>query len=533
MAENFRELIDDLREADQLIEIVKPVDIRHIATLVDQSDKALLFTNVNGYDMPVVSGVINSRERLAIAAGCDFSQIETRLREGLDRPIDPEYVNTGPAREVCHEDDDVDLYGLPVPLFSVLDGGPMITAGVTLSRDPDNAEAPLNAGVYRYLVKERNLTGIDIVTPNNLHRYAARAYEKGEPLPISINIGTHPFELICATYKARDGVSELGIAGGMRGKGVPLTQCKTIDMPCIADAEIVLEAEILPTGWTQPEGRFGEFTRLMGGLHWNPHVRIKAVSMRRNPLYYALHMPWENIWPSGPIYEAAVRRVLDEAGVTVTGVNITPGGCCHWHAIIAIKPLPGDGKNAITAALSVADMKHVTIVDDDIDIFDPVDVEWAVATRVQADRDVVIISGARSKPLDPSLPPPGPYSRVPTTAKMGIDATIPDNVPRERFHRIAYAYASEVRLEDFTGPADGAAKAAMPVETPALAEEIQAHIAETPLYFAELCERFVAYGFQAVTRAVGHLHEDGILWQDAEGRFCLKGSKFAAEPPKR
>ena len=213
---------------------------------------------------------LRAAERLAIAAGCDFSDIEGRLREGLDRPIEPDFVNTGPVREIYLEGDDVDLHDLPIPLFSVLDGGPMITAGVTLSRDPDEDEnSAINAGVYRFLVKEKNLTGIDIVTPNNLHRYAAKAYEKGEPLPISINIGTHPFELICSTYKARAGVSELGIAGGMRGHGVPLTQCQTIDMPCIADAEIVLEAEILPTGWTQPEGRFGEFTRLMGctGIH--------------------------------------------------------------------------------------------------------------------------------------------------------------------------------------------------------------------------------------------------------------------------
>ena len=533
MTADFRGLIDGLRRAGELVEIRKPVDIRHIATLVDQSDKALMFTNVNGYETPVVSGVTNSRKRLAIAAGCDFSEIEARLRNGLDRPVEPEYANTGPAREICLEDGEVDLHALPIPLFSVLDGGPMITAGVTLSRDPDDRNAPLNAGVYRFLVKERNLTGIDIVTPNNLHRYAAKAYAKGEPLPISINIGTHPFELICATYKARDGVSELGIAGGMRGEGVRLTRCRTIDLPCIADAEIVLEAEILPTGWTRPEGRFGEFTRLMGGLHWNPLVRIKAISMRRNPIYYALHMPWENIWPSGPIYEAAVRRVLAEAGVTVAAVNITPGGCCHWHAVIAIKPLPGDGKNAITAALSVADMKHVTVVDDDIDVFDPVDVEWAVATRVQADRDVLIVSGARSKPLDPSLPPPGPYSRVPTTAKMGIDATIPDNVPRERFHRIAYAYAGDVRLEDFTGPGDGVAPGIRESDPIALAADIEKSIAAEPRYFAELCERFSVFGYQAVARALGHLHETGALWQDREGRFCLKASEFAAVPPDR
>ena len=534
MAQNFRELIDDLRAAGQLIDIRKPVDIRHIATLVDQSDKALMFSNVNGYNMPVISGVTNSRERLAIAAECDFSEIESRLREGLDRSIQPIFVNTGPSREIIHEDNDVDLFNLPIPLFSILDGGPMITAGITLSRDPDEgADASINAGVFRYLVKEKNLTGIDIVTPNNLHLYAAKAYEKGEPLPISINIGTHPFELICSTYKARAGVSELGIAGGMRGEGVPLTQCRTIDMPCIADAEIVLEAEILPTGWTQPEGRFGEFTRLMGGLHWNPLVRIKAISTRKDPVYYALHMPWENIWPSGPIYEANVRRVLDEAGVNVTAVNITPGGCCHWHAIVAIKPLPGDGKNAITAALSVADMKHVTVVDHDIDIFDPVDVEWAVATRVQADRDVVIISGARSKPLDPSIPPAGPYSRVPTTAKMGIDATIPDNVPRERFHRIAYAYADEVKLSDFLGHEEEAVTPAKDILIEELATKIELLIAHEPLYFSELCEKFIEFGFQSVTRAVGSLHKRGTLWQDPEGRFCLKESIFAAKAPER
>ena len=532
MAANFSGLLDDLRAAGELVEISKPVDIRHIAALVDQSDKALLFTNVNGYDMPVVSGVINSRERLSIAMGCEFGEIEGRVRDGLDRPKAPNMVNSGPAREILLEGDDVDLFKLPIPLFSVLDGGPMITAGVTLARDPDGEVDGINAGVYRLLVKERNLTGIDIVTPNNLRRFAEKAYAKGEALPISINIGTHPIEVIAATYKAPLGTSEVEIAGGMRGEGLSLTPCKTIDIPCIADAEIVLEAEILPTGWTKPEGRFGEFTRLMGGLHWNPHVRIKAISMRKNAVYYALHMPWENIWPSGPIYEAAVRRVLYEAGVQTTAVNITPGGCCHWHAVVAIKPHPGDGKNAITAALSVADMKHVTVVDDDIDVFDPVDVEWAVATRVQADRDVVIISNMRSKPLDPSL-----YievGKVPTTAKMGIDATISNDVPRERFHRIAYAYADQVKLEDYLGDAGNAAgKPAADVDIAGLAARIRAIIEVTPLYFAELAEQFVAEGFQSVARALGDLHAAGELWQDDVGRYCLTGSKFAATPPER
>ena len=381
------------------------------------------------------------------------------------------------------------------------------------------------------MVKDRNTTGIDIVTPNNLRKFAEKALARNEPLPISINIGTHPAELIASTFKAAAGVDEMALAGGMRGAPVELAPCSTVEIPFIADSEIVLEAEILPTGWTKPEGRFGEFTRLMGGLHWNPFVQIKAISMRKEAVYYALHMPWENIWPSGPIYEAAVRRVCHEAGVQVTAVNITPGGCCHWHAVIAIKPHPGDGKNAITAALSVADMKHVTVVENDIDVFDAVDVEWAVATRVQADRDVVIVSNARSKPLDPSLRiEPG---KVPTTAKMGIDATISGDVPRERFHRIAYAYADQVDLDDYLGPGNGSAEAASLPDIAKLAQRIRNLIETEPLYFAELAERFGAEGFQAVARALGELHAAEVLWQDAVGRYCLVGSAFAATPPER
>ena len=161
------------------------------------------------------------------------------------------------------------------------------------------------------------------------------------------------------------------------------------------------------------------------------------------------------------------------------------------------------------------------------------DVEWAVATRVQADRDVVIISGARAKPLDPSIPPAGPYSRVPTTAKMGIDATIPDNVPRERFHRIEYAYADDVMLSDFLGPAAECVTPTQDIAIDELAKKIEILITQEPLYFSELCETFIDFGFQSVTRAVGYLHQKGTLWQDPEGRFCLKESTFAAKAPER
>jgi 2,5-furandicarboxylate decarboxylase 1 len=362
--------------------------------------------------------------------------------------------------------------------------------------------------------------------------FAQRAYEKGRPLPISISIGTHPIEITGSGYRAPLGVDEMAIAGGLRGAPVELAPCVSIDLPYIADAEIVLEAEILPTGWTWPEGRFGEFTRLMGGLHWNPIVRIKAVLMRKDAIYYNLHMPWENTWLAAPTRYAAIRQALKTAGVQVKDINVTLGGCAFWHAVISIKKQPGEGKNALLAALSVMDLKHVVVVDDDIDVFDPAEVEWAIATRVQGDKDVMIVSNARAKPLDPSLPQG--YGVVPTGAKVGIDATMPEGIPREYYERITYAYADRANIDDYVnGKSDEPGRAGDDMDVAALAGKILDAIGEAPLYYTDIAERFSSFDFRTVARALGHLHATEKLWQDGRGRMCVRGSQFAAAPPRR
>src|SRR5438132_5755372 len=483
MAANFRSYLDALKKNDELTVISKATDLRDIAALVPQSDKALLFNNVRGYSMPVASGLLQSRNRLALGMGVAYEKIEAKLRTAMDHPKKPTRVTKAPVKDVILAKNKVDLYQLPVPVFSVMDGGPMITAGVVIAEDP---EFGLNAGVYRIMRKEKNITGIDIVTPNNLRKFAERALAKKKPLPISVSIGTHPYELVASTFKANLGVNELTFAGGLRSRPIALAEGETVPVPCVADAEIVLEGEILPEGWVHPEGPFCEFNRLMGGLHMNPRVRIKSIMHRKDAMYYALQMPWENIWMSAPIYEAAARRVLFEAGVQTAAINITPGGCCHWHIVASIKKVPGDGKNAIMALLSIADIKHVTIVDDDIDVFDAVDVEWAVATRVQADRDVMIVSNARSKPLDPSLPLPV-HGKVPTTAKMGIDATIPEDIPAQRYTRIVYYHQGKVKLSDYVGPAAATAKP-KPETTEsveALIDKIETALGKSHCFFAD------------------------------------------------
>src|SRR5688572_32504515 len=149
----------------------------------------------------------------------------------------------------------------------------------------------MNAAIDTLKHKETNTTCIHLATPNNRRKFTDRALAKRKPLPISISIGTHPYELVASTFKANLGVNELTFAGGLRGQGLALAEGETISVPCIADAEIVLEGEILPEGWVHPEGPFCEFNRLMGGMHMNPRVRIKAILHRKDPIYYALHMP--------------------------------------------------------------------------------------------------------------------------------------------------------------------------------------------------------------------------------------------------
>ena len=444
----FRDFLDALEAAGELCRVPKPVDVRDLSGLAGQSRKAVLFERVEGYPgWRVATALLSSRKRLAVALDCPEDRIGQAFEAGAGRAIDPVLVEAAPCQEVVHRGDAVDLSAIPYPLMHVFDGGPYISGTLVVAKDPEFGR---NAGSYRLMYRTPTETGIDLVSPSDMRLYYQRALDKGRPLPIAVAIGVHPFEMLAASYKAPTDADELALAGGLHGQPVPLAKCLTVDLEVPADAELVLEGELLPIGWTADEGPFGEFSQISGDVKWNPIFRVSCITHRRDPIFYMLQMPWENDWLAAPVTEAAGLQALRVASVQPVAIRAPVGACGYWALIASIRKRPGEGKNALLALLSVAEVKLAIVTDDDINIYDPDELDWAMTFRVQADQDVLIVSGARGKHIDPSVRA-GALGKggLPTTAKLGIDATIPEGVPRSHYERLQYFAKDAVRLEDY------------------------------------------------------------------------------------
>ena len=448
MSAGFRDVLTRLEAAGELLRVPKAVDPRHLSALMAQPPQATFFEQIAGYpDWRAVGAVVSTRRRLAIAMGCGEDAIATRFEQGIRRPIEPRLVERAPCQEVVWTGDEVDLTRLPIPMMHVKDGGPYISGTLVVSKDPEYGR---NVGSYRMMYRTPSETGIDLVSSSDMRVYYQRALDAGRPLEIAVAIGVHPFELLAASYKAPIAEDEFAVAGGLHGAPVELVRCRTVDLEVPAHAELVLEGELLPIGWTADEGPFGEFSHITGEVKWNPIFRVRAITHRRDPIFYVLQMPWENDWLAAPVIEAAGLQALRIASVEPVAIRAPVGGCCYWTLVASIRKRPGEGMNALLALLSVAEVKLAIVTDDDIDIYDPDQLDWAMTFRVQADRDVLVVPNGRGKHIDPSVRA-GSLGKggLATTAKLGIDATIPEGVPRSHYERLRYFAKDAVRLEDY------------------------------------------------------------------------------------
>jgi 2,5-furandicarboxylate decarboxylase 1 len=402
----------------------------------------LLFENVRGSKFPVLTNLHASRPRLAAAMGAAPEATQTTYLRAMEKPISPRVVASGPVQEVVLTGERVNLYDLPQIVHHEGDAGPYVTAAISFARDP--TREIWNCAYNRLQIKGRDTTSIHLTTGKHLWEFQRIAEARNEPLPLALVIGVHPAIALGALAIGSIDEDERGIMGGLLGEPLELVKCRTSDVLVPAHAELVLECEIPPRERT-PEGPFGEFTGYSLGERQREIVHVKAITHRRDAIFQDItvahldHMLLSTIPMEANLYRAVRAMVPSVKAVRVPG----PFTC-----YVSIEQrLPGQAKNAIMAVLG-ADlyMKRVVVVDHDVDVFDDRQVNWALATRCQPDRDITVITNARGSDLDPSTREDG------YTAKWGVDATAKPSLaaytPR---HRVPPDVWQRLRLEDYLG----------------------------------------------------------------------------------
>jgi UbiD family decarboxylase len=416
-----------LEQAGELSRVKVPVSLeQEIGAVCLRNLRAggpgLLFERPGDHAMPLAVDLLASRRRYALALGIEPDQLATEWNRRTSKLLAPVIVERGLCQQNVMIGNDVDLSKLPAPIWNELDGGPYLTLSCHVTRTGhQNAQR----GSLRNQVHDRQTLGI-LAAPYT-HLNLQRNKAPNEPFPVALVLGPDPTVVMTAPAPIPFGTDELAIAGALRGKPLELVPCKTIPLEVPASAEIIIEGEILP-GELREEGPFGEFTGHYGGHKApRPVIRVKAITYRDDPILQASYegmQPNESGFLTAVPREAEIMRQVALPGIKKVNVTVPAGGALH--AVVAVeKPYEGFGKYVALAVLgSVAGryIKQVIIVDADIDPFDPVQVEWAVATRVQANRDIEILKHLTGIILDPSLPKEEQWTTS-RTSKMIIDAT--------------------------------------------------------------------------------------------------------------
>lgn len=448
MQEGLREYLRILEENNELIIVDKKVEPTDVSALISDSSKAVWLKDVAGYDMSIVGGLVKDAKKISLALKCKPEEIGRKILKAIRNPIPTVTVTDAPLKEVIISEENVDLTLIPQIMQHEKDGGPYIGSGVQFAIHEKWGK---DAGMYRHMYRTKNTMGVDFNSPNDIRMFYSEAYEKGKPLEMAVAIGLHPIEMVAADASVPTGVNEMTIASALRGEPLEMIKCETIDVEVPANAEIVLECEVLPTGWTTDEGRYGEFHGISGDVKKNPVVKVKTITHRKDAIFHSLIMPWEVYGLGAPSREFQAINVLEAARLRPKAIRSTSGACNFFELIVSLDhPKPGEGKAAILALMAIMGVKMITVVDDDIDIYDDEQVRWAVALRVQADKDVVIVTNLQAKHVDPSVRSSElPKGQMPTTAKMGIDATIPVGIDRKAYERLQYFNPNGVRLVDY------------------------------------------------------------------------------------
>lgn len=438
----LRDWLDRLAGTGRLAVARPGVSLRYqlaaIANRLDGSE-ASFFPSPDGHPVPVVSGLVSDRGWMAEAMGVTPAGLLRRFQDAAAHPLPCREVDNAPAQEVVHTDIDLARL-LPLPTHNEHDSGPYITAGLLISRNPRNGIQ--NVSIHRLQLNGPDRLGV-LLLPRHAMAYLHMAEEAGTDLEVAVVVGVDPMTLLASQAIAPIDADELEIAGALHGEPLPVVRCRTNQVRVPAEAEIVIEGRVLREA-REEEGPFGEFPQYYGERAPRHVIRVDAVTHRRAPIFHTIvGGGLEHLLLGGIPREATLLSHLRRSFPGVRDVHLSKGGVCRYHLYVQMeKRSEGEAKNVILGAFGGHyDIKQVVVVDTDVDIHDPREVEWAVATRFQAGRDLVVIAESQCSKLDPS-------TRDGVGAKMGLDATIPLDAPEMRFKRIAVPGEREVVLDE-------------------------------------------------------------------------------------
>lgn len=461
MFRDLREFIQQLEKSGQLVRIKSELQTRYeiaaaVKYLSKNTGKACLFERVKGYDVPVVSNLLGSRNRLALALGCGEPEIEKVFSERKEKPITPRVVAKAPVQDVII-DKDIDIMSvMPVLIHHSRDSGSYMTSAFTIAKDPETGIRGM--GLHRIQVKGKDTIGIFIATPP-LSLFLAKAEKLEKPLEIAVVSGCDPVTFFTSCSQTSEKLDKLAVASGLAKRALELVKCRSLDLEVPAHAEFVLEGYIIPHR-REKEGPFGETTGYYLTYH-NPVAKIKLISHRNKPLYHSL-IPFDR---NGEEILSTVNR---EADALVQMQSFLPEvQKLDFRALVDLviiqidKKNDDDGVKALDYAMSNFFSKIAIVVDTDVDISDPEEINWALATRVRPDKDLLIKPDLPGLVIDPSTGegetwPDLSSSFLTRTWKIGFDATKPlgeleryerVDQPQEIKARISSVIAKELRIK--------------------------------------------------------------------------------------
>ena len=439
----LRDFIKVLRDEGELLTLSKPFDPKYeISTIISELGKrkapAVLFRKAKGFEISVVGNLFGTVRRLALGLGLEEHRLLEDVIPKLENRIPPVLISENPSEVVQVPKGKIDLLNvLPALTHYSKDSGPYITSGISSARDPNTGVT--GRGLHRMEVRSKNTLGISLLNPPLADIYALHRKE-GRKMEIATVIGVPPAVFIASIFKVPAGVDKLSVAGGLKGDPVETTRTETVDLDIPAYGEIVIEGYIDPRD-KEEDGTLGESSGYYMAFGKSPTIHVTGLRYRKGALYHAV-VPW--------------AREVDSLLYLVHGLDFIPKMRKEIPSLRQIHLVPmtfgshvvmsmdtdhkGEIRRALTLALSFTSVKKAVVVDVDVDPQDDQEVEWALATRFQADRDLIVIPELRGQPIDPSSRWTGEGF---LTTKMGLDATRPK---KEGFEKVDVPEEVKLRL---------------------------------------------------------------------------------------